>query len=192
MPITNSKLYSRHGLWSLFLICALPLHLWTIILALRDFSWVAERTNAWDAIGVLSYGMVFALIESLMIFLVIALLGFLVPRRWSYDQRIALMSALLLITALWAMIGQLYFLLDLSLPETVISFLGRSRHPLRVLYVASLGMVLPTVLYPAYLILGSNRAFRFMQGLTERLSLLASFYLFLDFAGLVILVIRNL
>ena len=192
MVITNSKRYSRQGLWSLFLICALPLHLWTIILALRDFSWVAERTNAWDAIGVFSYGMVFAFVESLVVFLVLTLLGFLVTKHWNQNQRFALLSTLVLITALWGMLGQLYFLLGFSLPEVLISFLTRSGHPLRIMYAFSLMMVLPTILVPAYLILKSGRALRFMQDLTGRLSLLASFYLSLDLAGLVVIVIRNL
>lgn len=176
----------------MFLICALPLHLWTIILALRDFSWVAERTNAWDAIGVFSYGMVFAFVESLVVFLVLTLLGFLVTKHWNQNQRFALLSTLVLITALWGMLGQLYFLLGFSLPEVLISFLTRSGHPLRIMYAFSLMMVLPTILVPAYLILKSGRALRFMQDLTGRLSLLASFYLSLDLAGLVVIVIRNL
>ena len=64
------KRYSKQGLWNLFLICAFPLHVWTIILAFRDFSWVTERTNSWDALGVVSYGLIFALIESVAVFLV--------------------------------------------------------------------------------------------------------------------------
>jgi len=45
----------------LFLISAFPLHVWTLLLAFRDFSWLTERTNLWDAIGVLSYGLIYAL-----------------------------------------------------------------------------------------------------------------------------------
>ena len=67
--------YSRQGLGSLFLTCAFPLHFWALLMAFRDISWVAERTNLWDAIGVLGYGLVFALVESILIFLVLALLG---------------------------------------------------------------------------------------------------------------------
>ena len=60
-----------------------------------DISWLTERTNFGDAIGVLSYGMVFAFIESVMVFIVVALLGILVPRRWD-DRRVALLSILFL------------------------------------------------------------------------------------------------
>ena len=70
-----TRRYSRQGLWSLFLTCAFPLHFWTLILVFRDISWLTDRTNAWDAIGVASYGMIFAFTESVVIFLVAALLG---------------------------------------------------------------------------------------------------------------------
>ena len=192
MATSKVKWYSRQGLWALFLICAFPLHAWTLILAFRDFSWVAARTNSWDAIGVVSYGMIFAFIESLVVFLVAALLGFLAPRRWDEDRRIALLGVLALGAALWAMVGQLYFIWGVSLPGQIIHFLAQSEHPLRILYSASLVLVAATVLFPAYLVLSSNKAFRFTQGLIERLALLTWLYLVLDFAGLVIVIIRNL
>ena len=192
MATSESRRYSRQGLWSLFLMCAFPLHVWTIILAFRDFSWVTERTNAWDAIGVISYGMVFALIESLAVFLVAVLLGFMVSRKFDEGRRIALLSVLVLITALWAMASQVYFLWGISLPEQMMRFLAQSGHPVRVLYAASLALVLPTVLIPAFLVLKSNKVFNFVRELTERLSLLTMFYLVLDVGGLVIVLIRNL
>jgi len=192
LATSESRRYSRQGLWSLFLMCAFPLHVWTIILAFRDFSWVTERTNAWDAIGVISYGMVFALIESLAVFLVAVLLGFMVSRKFDEGRRIALLSVLVLITALWAMASQVYFLWGISLPEQMMRFLAQSGHPVRVLYAASLALVLPTVLIPAFLVLKSNKVFNFVRELTERLSLLTMFYLVLDVGGLVIVLIRNL
>jgi len=184
--------YSRQGLWSLFLVCAFPLHVWTIILAFRDFSWVAERTQPWDALGVLAYALVFAFVESLVVFLAAILLGFLLPRRWEEGKRISLLSILVLVTAFWAMLGQLYFLWNLSLPEPAIQFLAQTAHPLRILYAAVLALVVPTVLVPTYLILRSEGSTRFILGLVDRLSLLASIYLLLDAASLVVIVIRNL
>jgi hypothetical protein len=69
--------YTRQGLWTLFLMCALPLHIWTLILAFRDLPWLTDRTNAWDAWRV-SYGLIFAW-SSVLLFLVFLLLGMLVP-----------------------------------------------------------------------------------------------------------------
>ncbi len=187
-----TRRYSRQGLWSLFLMCALPLHAWTMILAFRDMSWVTDRTNAWDAVGVFSYGLVFALAESLIIFLLASLLGFLVSARWDRDWRVSLISVLVLMLSLWAILEQLFFLLEVHLPGFLIDVLVRSGHPLRALYVGVVGLVSLTILVPVVLVLRSQKAVRFVEAMIDRLSLLAMFYLVLDVIGLVIVVIRNL
>ena len=186
------KRYSKQGLWSLFLMCAFPLHAWTIILAFRDFSWVTERTNSWDAIGVVSYGLIFAFIESVVVFLVAILLGFLISKIWSEDRRIALLSTQVLVTSLWAMGSYLYFMLQVSISGETIDFLISLAHPLRFLYVISLAAVSVTVALPTYLILRSEKVLQGMRGFFERLSLLTLFYLFFDVVGLVIVIVRNI
>jgi hypothetical protein len=173
-------------------MCAFPFHVWTLILAFRDLSWLTERTNAWDAISVMSYGMVFAFIESLVAFAVLLLLGFLVPRQWAEDRRVALLSILALILSLWAIVGQLYFLMGLVPSWEIIRMLMNTGHPLRVMYLIALAVVIPSLLIPAYLIARSERAPQALNGLVERISLLTMVYLFLDAVGLVIVVIRNL
>jgi hypothetical protein len=184
--------YSRQGLWSLFLMCALPLHAWTLILAFRDLSWVTDRTNAWDAIGVLCYGLLFAFVESLLVFVIATLLGFLVSGRWEPDRRLGVMSALVLIMSLWAMGDQLFFLLNLRVPGAFIEFALHAGHPLRAMYGVFLAIVAATLIIPVLLILRSKRAPAVVRGMIDRLSLLAMFYLAFDVAALVIVVIRNL
>ena len=185
------KQYSKKGLWSLFLICAFPFHIWTIILAFRDFSWVAERTNSWDAVGVLSYGLIVAFIESVAVFLVTVLLGYLVSKKWSEDRRNALLGNLVLIASLWAMASYLFFMLQVSIPEESIAYLVSLAHPLRFLYAVSLAIVGFTIALPTYLILRSEKFLQGVRGFFERLSLLTLFYLFFDFVGLVSVIIRN-
>jgi hypothetical protein len=184
--------YSKQGLWSLFLTCAFPLHFWTLLLAFRDVSWVTERTNAWDAIGVVSYGLIFALAESAVIFLIVAVLGLLLPKRWDSDRRISFLAFLILIVSVWAMISQLLFIWNLSLPTQAIDFLRNSDHPLRITYAVCLMVITPTVLLPAYSLMRTNKAVTVMQNLIERLSLLTMFYLFFDLLGAIMIVVRNL
>lgn len=172
-------------------MCAFPLHAWTLLLAFRDLSWLTDRTNAWDAVGVASYGMVYAFLESLVIFLIMALLGFLVSLKWEPDRRIALLAVLVLIASLWAIISQLFFLLNISLPGAVLSFLVHNGHPLRIIYIVLVGVVGLTVLIPTFFIMRSQRTLQFVRGLIERLSLLTLFYLFFDVVGLIIVIIRN-
>jgi hypothetical protein len=158
----------------------------------RDISWLTERTNLWDAIGVASYGMLFSFIESVVLFLVVVLLGLIIPKQWHSDRRITFLALLVLITSSWAMISQLLFLWNVSLPPLAIQFLRSSEHPLRILYAGSLAMVTITVLLLVYLFIRSKKSVAFMQNLMERVSLLTMFYLFFDLLGLVIVVIRNI
>jgi hypothetical protein len=183
--------YSKQGLWSLFLMCAFPLHVWALLLSLRDVSWLIERTNLWDAVSVVSYGLVFAFVESVVIFLVFVLLGFLVSPAWDKEKRIALLCVLMLVASVWAMLGQLFFLWGVSVPDQVMAFLHQTAHPLRVLYFSALVLVTPTVVLPAFFILRSNRSLPLTRALIERISLLTMFYLLFDIAGLVVVVIRN-
>lgn len=183
--------YSKQGLWSLFLLCAFPLHAWTLILAFRDFSWVTERTNSWDAVGVVSYGLIFAFVESVVITLLAAALGYLVSRVWTEERRIALLSALVMVASLWAMAGYLFFMLNVKLSSQIVDFLVGLDHPLRFLYAISLVIVAATVILPTYLTLRSDRFFKAIQSIFERLSLLTLFYLFFDVIGLVIVIVRN-
>jgi hypothetical protein len=185
------KQYSKQGLWALFLICAFPLHVWTIILAFRDFSWVTERTNSWDAIGVVSYGLIFAFIESTLVFLAAVLLGFLVSRKWAEDRRVALVGTLVFIASLWAMASYLFFILNVSIPAETILFFKSLAHPLRVLYAVSLALVGITVALPAYFVLRSEKFLQGVRGFFERISTLTMFYLVFDLLGLVIVIIRN-
>jgi hypothetical protein len=184
--------YTRRGLWTLFLMCALPLHAWTMILAFRDLSWLTERTNAWDAVGVLCYGLVFALVESVIVFVVMGLLGFLVPGKWEAERRVGLLSALVLILSMWAMLEQLFFLAEVRLPGWLIDVLVRTGHPLRVLYVVIPLVVGATFVYPAWRLMRSERAVEAMSGVMEKLGLLAMFYLVFDVGAIVVVVIRNI
>ncbi|CAG0950821.1 hypothetical protein ANAEL_00058 [Anaerolineales bacterium] len=186
------KHYSRQGLWTLFLACAFPIHVWAIILIFNDVEWIAERSNFWDSIGVASYGLVFAFAESWLLFLTAALLGFLVSMTWSGERRVALMSTLATILTLWAIAGQLYFFLNAPFPESWIIFFASLRRPLRFLYAAVFVVVLPTVVIPTWLILKFEKPLKFVTAALEKISLLTSLYLFFDLVGFVVLVFRNL
>lgn len=184
--------YSRSGLWLLFLSIAFPIHLWTIILVFRDFSWVAERTNAWDAVGVAAYGMIFAFIESVFVFAIIVLVGFVLPKQWDENKRIAFLSLLVFLVALWAIIGQLYFMLNIDLPSGLIMFLVRSGHPLRWIYAGLFILVSLTVIFPVYLFIRSEGVYRSIYNFIDRLAVLSAIYLVFDGISLVVILARNL
>jgi hypothetical protein len=136
--------------------------------------------------------LIFAFVESVMIFLGLVLIGFVIPWQWPSDRRITFLALLILLLSLWGIIGQLLFLWNVSLPPQAIQFLRSSSHPLRILYAACLLVVVPTILLPIYLFVRSKRSVAFMQDLMERFSLLTMLYLVFDAVSLVIVIIRNI
>lgn len=185
--------YTKKDLWLLFLMCAFPLHIWTLFLFFRDFSWLTERTNMWDALGVGSYGLVYTFIESVLVFLLVAALGLLVSKTWSRQQRLALLISLLFLTSLWAMFNQLVFINQLKvLPPGWISFFAMQAHPLRLLYLFVMIVVGITAVPLAYVSLFSEKYANFIARMAEQLSLLTLFYFFFDVLGLIVVIVRNI
>lgn len=183
--------YKKGDLFKLFLACVFPIHVWAIIMFLRDFNWISERTNSWDAVGVGGYAMLLALVESIAVFIVIFILGFLVHRTWNSETRLSVMSTLIFIIAMWAIFTQGFFLLGGMLPESIFQFLVDSGHPFRYLYGTIGAAVIITVALPVYLLL---RVEKFVQGtmiLLDRIAMLSGLYLFFDFVGIIIVIIRN-
>lgn len=187
-----AKYYSRSDVWLLFLLCAFPLHVWTLLLAFRDISWVAARTNFQDAIGVLSYGMVFAFLESLVFFVIIFFLGFLISPRWTSQYRVVTMGLSAIVLSIWAIIGQLYFLQGWSLPDGFIGFLVRSGHPARYFYPILSFLILITFLIPVWVVLKSQKGYSIARDIADRLSLLGALYLVVDVLALGVVLIRNI
>jgi hypothetical protein len=183
--------YHKGDIFKLFLVCAFPIHVWSIFMFLRDFDWISERTNAWDAVGVGSYALLLALIESLIIFLIIFGLSFLVHKTWDIETRLAIMTVLVFFASMWAALTQAFFLLGGVLPESVFNFLVESGHPFRYLYGTIGGLVIITIGGPVILLLQSEKLVKGTIALIERIILLSGLYLFLDLVGIVIVIIRN-
>jgi hypothetical protein len=175
----------------LFLTVVFPIHIWTAVLYLRDFQWVAERTNIWDAIGVGSYGLVYAFSESIIVSIILLTTSLLIPTSWDEKKRFATLWIFFMVTAFWAILNQLFFILEMQIPLIIIRFLASRNHPLRLLYGALGTLVFLSLLSPFYLIARKKRAIEWIVNTANRISLLSIFYLFLDFLGLVIIIIRN-
>jgi hypothetical protein len=82
-------------------------------------------------------------------------------------------------------------MLQVSIPGNTILSIARMSHPLRFLYSISLAVIGLTVALPAYFVLQSEKFMQGVRGFFERISTLTLFYLFFDFVGLVIVIIRN-
>jgi hypothetical protein len=186
------KRYSRQGLFTLFLVCAFLPHAWTLILAFKDFSLLMGRIGGvWGAVGEMSYGLVFSFLDSLLIFLVTALLGFLVSARWQQPRRISLLGLLAGLAILWEIAAQAYVVWNMRMPGRLVQFLVQFHLPFGFYYTLTLLVVVATILVPALLILRNEKFYKVLQAFMERITLLSGFYLFLDAVALVIVIVRN-
>ena len=184
--------YNALGLFQLFAVTAFPVHLWALLMAFRDVSWVAERTRAADAVGVVAYALLFALLETAAVFILLLVLDFLLPASWKMEKRNALLGSLLLVVSLWAMLGQLYFLRGASLGGLVLAFLVGSDHPLRVILAVEVPLVIISVALPALAILRSKKFLNVVIDLFDRVMILSALYLLFDLIGIVFVIVRNL
>jgi hypothetical protein len=187
-----NKYYSRDSIWYLFSSCAFPIHVWTFILFFRDFSWISERTNTWDAFGVGSYGLVIAFIESVGVTFIAAILGLLISPKWSKNRRLALLGYLVFSTVCWAVLGQLYYLLDVNVPPSLGPLIRGSSHPLWIIAGFTLIVIVISVVFPSLLILMKTNVADLVYRTIASFTTLTALYLFLDFLGLIVILIRNI
>jgi hypothetical protein len=190
--ISIKKRYSPAGLFQLFLISSLPIHVWTLLLSFRDISTFTERTNLNDAIGVVCYGLVFAFFESLFVFSLFTLLGFLISTLWDEHTRLTLLNTLVIILGTWAVLGQVYVFFDYPMPSFLFNYLLHAAHPARVFYGTILGSIALSLSLPSLLILKHKTSFQFFKKIHDGLSVLAGFYLSLDVFALIIIIFRNI
>jgi len=183
--------YTFTGLFQLFLVCAFPIHAWAILMAFRDFSWVSERTRIWDGIGLLAYALTYSLMETIGIFLLLLLLSLFMPKRWDANRRVAFLGCLFLVAAVWGILGQLYSYFGEPVPQPVVDFLVRSGHPIRIIWGVLLPLIALSAGLPAIAIAGRDKAMDGVMGFFERISLLSLFYIILDVAGIIIILIRS-
>jgi hypothetical protein len=182
--------FTRADWFKLFLVCAFPLHLWTLLMVFRDINWVADRTTMWDAIGFSGYALFYTLLESILLTGFVALLSLLFPRGWGKTMRLLVMSLLAMVMAGWSIMEQLI----------LIVFFGQ----LRKFGMANPWLANPwvwggifvtlialSVAIPILLLQGKPKLQKGIDSFLERLTILSGFYLFLDAVGIVIIIIRN-
>jgi hypothetical protein len=189
--LNTSNALNKSELWQLFVVTAFPIHVWAIIVILMDISWVAERTHYWDAIGSVGYGLTFTLIESILVFVLLVLIGLVIPKNFWDNKRVTLLGVLFLITTFWAIVGQLYLIIKPSITTEITLFLVSQKHLTWFLYGCLLLVVTPTVLFGSRLAVCSEKFQASFLKTLNRITPLMELYLFLDIVGITIVAIRN-
>lgn len=187
---------SLQSLWRVFLIVSIPTHIWSIMLAFGDVQTITERTNMFDAVGFVAYMLLFALAETVLVFLVILIADFLLPRQWTRMQHVLTLGLLSFTVAFWTMLWQLnYWAFSRRGLLYNFVFIENAAHPLRwggAILLIIVVLVLATVAAPILLVARSPKFVNTVTGIFNRLATLATFYMLVDVIGVLIIIYRNL
>lgn len=178
MAIFKNRVSSRQELAYIFAVCIFPVHVWLIINVLREVpAWILRLTT-WDLVGVVAYSLVFALVESILVFLVILLLGVMTPARLIQGKFVALSTALVFLTSLWFIV--LHYNNQIIEMRQVIPF---------ALWGISYMLIL---LLAFFLIQRKEKVEELLNDFVKRLAVLSFVYFLMDVVSIVLVGIRNL
>jgi hypothetical protein len=187
---TKKIQFQRKFILRLFLICSFPIHFWSLLIAFSEFEAVGARTVMWDAVGYISYALIFAFIESVIITSICWLISFLLPKGWEQEKILVILGTYFYILLSWSAFEQGIHLF----PELYISkatlyylehFVSRSVILLGTAGLVSLGL-------PGILFWKVKPLVNWISLVFDRIILLSYLYLFLDIVGLVIVIYRNI
>jgi hypothetical protein len=158
----------------------------------RDVPWAIERFNQWDAVGLVSYALMFALIESIFVSIFFLIINAFIPNRFGLKQRLSILSVMVLMIWVWGVLGQLYFLVTSRVNKIFSILLSHSSRPLLMIYIILIPLVgFSTFLPLLYLVKKPQLAAR-IADILDRISTLSILYLLLDVVGIFIVLYRNI
>jgi hypothetical protein len=161
----------------MFGVCAFPVHVWAIVNLLRELPAWLLRLSIWELIGVISYVLVFALVESVAFLVALLVLAALLPAKLLRDRFVAVGTMLVVITTAWAIAA--HYNAD------AIRLWGLRQFALwGALYLVS-------VLVGWALVYRFKRLQGIVVAVAERLVVLSAAYVVLDLLGVGIVVLRN-
>ena len=180
----------RQQAWKFFLLCTIPVHLWTILILFRDVEWILRDFNFGIYLGHVGFALIAAFLESLVAVAGLLLIGLTISRKWSPAQVTALHFVVLLVLSLWAAANQVFFILLEAPPAWFEWILLRLPFRQTLAYNLLVFLVVSSTVVPVFLVLRWERVAAALTRTVDRLTVLAYFYLGLDVIGLIIVVIR--
>jgi hypothetical protein len=169
---TFNTRFAERSLLQLFVYCAFPIHVWTIVNMFLDIpAWLVYMTS-WELVGTIAYTLTFALLETLVVFTPLLVVGVFLPHKWYGEWFLAAASLLLLESALLAIGLHALILNDLPKRKALLGF--------------GFFALFTTLVVPRFP--NINRGLR---ALADRLWILTSIYLSFDILGFVIVFVRN-
>jgi hypothetical protein len=178
--LIKKKWSARADYFLLFLVCSFPVHIWAYLNLLRDMPAILLEMGIWRILGVAAYVLVFAFLESLLIFLVLLLFSFTLPEKIFGLKLIHVGSILVFSATISVLFIHLYNQLEID---------SLALSTWIVIWILA-GFSLFTV--SVYWLKRNRRAEAIFRSGIERLAILSLLYIFLDFLGLFLIIIRNI
>ena len=178
MNFIKSRFASREQLILLFAACVFIIHVWAIISVLREVpAWVL-RLNYWDLIGVIAYTQLYALAESIVVFLVLIIIAAILPAKLFREKLVALGTMVVIVSSIWFIFAHYN--------DQVIRLWGAKQF-LFVFLAFLVSILIPYVLIQRY-----PKIADIIDSIVGRVAVLAYVYVFLDVISIIIIVIRNI
>ena len=185
----ENKNFTFGFLFKFFLIGVFPTHVWTSLMVFNDLEFLAERTTMWDAVGYAGYSYLIALTESVLVALILWGVSFLLPKNWGQRRVLSVVGSIYFVLAGASIVDMAAHVFAQN--RIAKSYLiGLDRYPF-VTYGLIFGAILSGIILALIFILKSKRGEKIVSEVFDRIMLLSYFYLLLDFAGIVIIILRN-
>lgn len=178
MDIFRRKFPARAELFYTFATGVFFIHLWTFYNVFHEVpAWVI-RMSLWEVIGVISYVLLFALIDSLLLAAGLTAVAVVLPNGWFRDHFMAQGSVAALLISAFAVFFHLWGdALDIWSFKRLLFWGG----------IAGL-----TVVLLSFAVNRIPKVSGYIRGAVERIAVVSAIYLFLDFSSVVIVLVRNI
>lgn len=177
MPKLHDHLPPNEDLLLVFGNCAFIIHLWALYNLFYILpSWVL-RMNLNDLIGAISYVLVFALLESIILWGALTLTASILPPKWFRNYFLVQSATLILLTTIFALI--LHF--SYAVIATNIRFL-----------IGMICIYLVVVVVNLLIVRKSQRVEKIWRKILQKTIVPAVLYLPFDLIGLAIIIFRNI
>lgn len=172
----KDRLPPRKDLFLVFGWGAFLVNLWAIINLFYIVPAWLKRMNIGELIGSASYVLAFALIESLVIWSLPLLASIVLPNKWFRQHYLSHSALLVFISAAWSIALH-------STYESVIA--NRQAFP----FLAAAFILTLAIAY--YVTFRFEKLGTIFRTILDRIAVLAYLYIFLDFLGVLVVIVRN-
>jgi len=154
-----------------------PVHVWSLINVTREVpAWIL-RLSISEMVGVMAYAQLYALLDTLLIFVPLLLLAVLLPATLFRNKFVATGTAVIFISSAW------FIFLHLN---------GQIIEQRQIAVLAIWGVSYLLILAAAFIFIRKNQKLETaIVSFVQRLSVLSVLYLIIDLLSLVVIVVRN-